>query len=81
MSTPSRRGLHSDPADSGADQQAHVRTGDGEGSILRVAIDNDYPLVVMGLTAVLAERTRSCGWCPSTAQTLTLTSSSRTPSR
>ncbi len=59
MSTPSRRQPHAGPPDAGADQQAHVRTGDGEGSALRVAIDNDYPLVVMGLTAVLAERTRS----------------------
>ena len=59
MSTPSRRRLHSDPTDAGADQQTHVRTGDGDDGTLRVAIDNDYPLVVMGLTAVLAERTRS----------------------
>ena len=59
MSTPSRGRPHPGPADTAPDGQAHVRTRGGEGGTLRVAIDNDYPLVVMGLTAVLAERTRS----------------------
>jgi two-component system, NarL family, response regulator LiaR len=59
MSTPSRRRLHAGPPDAARDEQAHVRPRDGEDDTLRVAIDNDFPLVVMGLTAVLAEHTRS----------------------
>jgi NarL family two-component system response regulator LiaR len=59
MSTPRRRQPHAGASAAVPDGQAHVRMGDGEDGTLRVAIDNDFPLVVMGLTAVLAERTRS----------------------